>query len=131
MRIRSSCCAVALALACATSGHLVAQSGGLSCHVTDGQFGNCSDGGSEWANVTPQFFSQTHAYLYAAQADLDPVLATPNSNVEPALRPVADLLQLFDGGGQPADPTGPGLSEPVHTVPRSPRPVVRVFRRAG
>lgn len=52
------------------------------CHETDGTFTICPDGKSEWSDITPAFFPETNSFLYADQADLDPVLGTPGSPVD-------------------------------------------------
>jgi hypothetical protein len=54
----------------------------IFCHITDGEFTDCdpeTDGIEEWSDVVPDFFLGTQSYLYADQADLDPVLRTPDS----------------------------------------------------
>jgi hypothetical protein len=64
-----------------------------TCHVTDGAFTTCPDGTQEWSDVTPQSFQQSNSYLYAGQADLDPILATPVSAVD-------TLMLMYDECGQ-------------------------------
>jgi len=58
------------------------------CHVTDGAFTVCPiNGNQEWSDVPSRIFPSTGAFLYADQADLDPVLAGPRS--------AADTLMLM------------------------------------
>ena len=52
------------------------------CHETDGEFTVCPDGNDEWSDITPIFFLETDSYLYADQADLDPTLAGPESEMD-------------------------------------------------
>lgn len=63
------------------------------CHVTDGTFTICPNGSVEWSDVTPVFFSESQSYLYADQADLDPLLATPVSGVD-------TLMLMYDECGK-------------------------------
>ena len=44
------------------------------CHQTDGAFTTCPDGSKEWSDVPFVHFPQSNSYLYADQADLDPLL---------------------------------------------------------
>src|SRR2546423_4357376 len=69
------------------------------CHVTDGVFSLCPDGRAEWSDVTPTGFAQTNSFLYAAQADLDPVRHTPTS-------PVDTFMLMYDECGR-TTPLGP------------------------
>lgn len=69
------------------------------CHVTDGTFTVCPDGNLEWSDVTPEFFPESGSYLYADQADLDPVLGTPES-------PVDTFMLMYDETGR-TEPLGP------------------------
>lgn len=69
------------------------------CHASDGKFTNCVDGTKEWSDVVPQFFSETGSYLYADQADLDPLLRTASS-------PVDTLTLMYDECRQ-TQPLGP------------------------
>ncbi len=62
-----------------------AQVGGgpsIFCHETDGAFTICPDTNEEWSDIVPQFFPESDSYLYVDQADLDPILATPESQVD-------------------------------------------------
>lgn len=52
------------------------------CHETDGTFTICPDGKSEWSDITPAFFPESNSFLYADQADLDPVLGIPDSPLD-------------------------------------------------
>jgi hypothetical protein len=42
------------------------------CHSTDGAFTMCPGGGAEWSDVPAKSFPESHSFLYASQADLDP-----------------------------------------------------------
>jgi hypothetical protein len=57
----------------------VPQAFSAQCHVVDGAFSTCPDGGAEWSDVPVHAFPATRSYLYADQADLDPSLAGPKS----------------------------------------------------
>src|SRR5437868_3990757 len=70
-----------------------------ACHVTDGTFTVCPDGKSEWADVPFRAFPDTHSFLYADQADLDPARQTPTS-------PVDTFMLMYDECGRTA-PLGP------------------------
>src|SRR5580765_4509745 len=85
-------CACALscgAMWCQANAAMVTASPSGACHVTDGAFTTCPDGAVEWSDVAPQFFAGSNSYLYADQADLDPLLSTPES-------PVDTLMLLYD-----------------------------------
>jgi Nidogen-like/Dockerin type I domain len=79
-----------------------AQTGGGAsafCHVTDGQFTVCPDGSREWSDVPVQAFPQSQSFLYAGQADLDPLKASPSS-------PVDTFMLMYDECGR-TTPLGP------------------------
>ena len=69
------------------------------CHVVDGAFTTCADGSMEWSDVPAAFFPATGAYLYADQADLDPVLKGPRSD--------ADTFELMYDECARTTPLGP------------------------
>src|SRR5205823_3102679 len=69
------------------------------CHQTDGSYDDCPDGHKEWSDVPFLSFSETHSFLYADQADLDPARHTPNS-------PVDTLMLMYDECGR-TTPLGP------------------------
>src|ERR1051326_1818261 len=47
------------------------------CHVTDGAFTACPVAGVEWSDVPVLAFPESHSFLYADQANLDPTLSSP------------------------------------------------------
>lgn len=63
------------------------------CHQTDGMFTACPGGGEEWSDITPAFFPETRSYLYADQADLDPILSSPTT-------PLDTFMLLYDECGR-------------------------------
>src|SRR4029453_17606913 len=69
------------------------------CHSTDGAFTMCPGGGAEWSDVPAKSFPETHSFLYASQADLDPAKGSP-------LSPVATFMLMYYDGGRPS-PVGP------------------------
>lgn len=71
----------------------------LNCLVLDGLFSTCPNSSAEWGSVPFTAYPATNAYLYAAQADLDPALQTPTT-------PVDSFGVLFDfcGAVQPLAP---------------------------
>jgi hypothetical protein len=72
-----------------------ADAGGPStfCHVTDGTFTVCPDGNQEWSDVPLKTFPESQSYLYADQADLDPILGTPQSGLD-------TLMLMYDECGR-------------------------------
>ncbi|MBI3443773.1 hypothetical protein HY008_03805, partial [Candidatus Woesebacteria bacterium] len=57
------------------------------CHVTDGSFTTCPDGGKEWSDITASFFDvfaglPHESALYVDQADLVPDKGTSESKVD-------------------------------------------------
>jgi len=52
------------------------------CHVNDGAFTACPGGGREWSDVPARPFAETDSWLYADQADLDPLRGVPGSPVD-------------------------------------------------
>lgn len=82
------------------------------CHVTDGAFTDCPDGGKEWSDITPSFFDVfadvpgPESALYVDQADLDPNRGTPQS-------PVDHLMLMYDEMFR-TTPLLPGESVHVH-----------------
>lgn len=69
------------------------------CHVTDGRVTICADGQLEWSDVPVLAFPETNSFLYADQADLDPLLNQPGS-------PADTLMLLYDECARLA-PLGP------------------------
>ena len=108
---KAKICPVLVGLAAASlflAAPVYAQVGGgpsIFCHETDGAFTICPDDNEEWSDIAPQFFPESDSYLYADQADLDPILGTPDS-------PVDTLMLLYDECSQ--------------TVPLRPNEYIRV-----
>src|SRR6266850_6555253 len=69
------------------------------CHVTDGTFTACPNGGNEWSDVPAQPFPASQSFLYADQADLDPTRGSPHS-------PVDTFMLMYDECGL-TTPLGP------------------------
>ncbi len=66
------------------------------CHVSDGTFTTCTDGSKEWSDVPVTAFPDSHSFLYADQADLNPSLSSPNNT----------FVLMYDECGRTA-PLGP------------------------
>jgi hypothetical protein len=49
------------------------------CHATDGVFGTCPDGSSEWSDITPAQAPGTNAWVYADQGMFAPGRTTPDT----------------------------------------------------
>ena len=73
------------------------------CHVSDGVFtdcdGNPANGAEEWSDVPVVHFPETDSFLYADQADLDPVLRTEDG-------PYDTFMLMYDEVGR-TTPLGP------------------------
>ena len=86
VRIRAAALVVGFGVVGLLTGGGVAPGAGAPasghCHVVDGSFTSCPDGSAEWSDVPAHFFPATGAYLYADQADLDPVLKGPRSDAD-------------------------------------------------
>ena len=63
------------------------------CHSTDGAFTVCPGGGGEWSDVPAKSFPETHSFLYASQADLDPAKGS-------LLSPVDTFMLMYDECGR-------------------------------
>lgn len=63
------------------------------CHVTDGAFTTCPDGSAEWSDIAPMHFAESSAYLFADQADLDPLL-------DIGVAPVDTFMLMYDQCGR-------------------------------
>jgi hypothetical protein len=98
-RLCAAVFAIALLFAARASVAQVVVPPNTSCHVTDGAFTVCPDGSAEWAGVPPRFFPESHAYLYAVEADLSPTLGTPSA-------PQDTFMLMYDECGR-TTPLGP------------------------
>jgi hypothetical protein len=75
------------------------------CHETDGAFTICPDGNAEWSDVPFVHFPESNSFLYADQADLDPLV----QSVHPSTGEVSDLdtfMLMYDECAQ-TTPLGP------------------------
>jgi Nidogen-like/Thrombospondin type 3 repeat len=69
-------------LGCSLAAAQTSGSASSFCHVTDGQFTVCPDGGREWSDVPVHAFPESQSFLYASQANLDPLKGSPSSPVD-------------------------------------------------
>lgn len=77
------------------------------CHETDGVFTVCPDGNQEWSDVASTGFTESGAFLYADQADKDPLKSIPNGSG-------IDTLMLMYDETQRTIPLFPSETVDVH-----------------